>query len=103
MLYANLDELAQTKTYNFAWVGIVVVKQAMTQLEQDTADKLLAEKFCYAVFYTEEEIMPYLRFYEGLIRPNMHNFADPSDHLKQDLNYWAEFKQLNRSIARRVH
>ena len=102
LLYANLDELAQNGTYKFVWVGIVVTKHPMTTFEEEQANKILLEKNSYAVFFTEEQITPYLRFYEGLIRPNMHNFADPSDHVKQALNYWAEFKSINSRIAWRV-
>ena len=103
-LYANLDELAQTKTYNFVWVGIVVTEHSMTQLEEEMASKILAEKQCYAIYFTEEQIAPYLRFYEGLVRPNMHNFVDAGDHLKTAIiNDWAEFKAVNARVARRVH
>lgn len=103
LLYANLDELAQSKTYNFVWVGIVVTQHPMTAHEEEIANKMLAEKNCYAIYYTEEAIVPYLRFYEGLVRPNMHNFVDPGDHLKAAINDWAEFKAVNGRVARRVH
>jgi hypothetical protein len=53
-LYANLDELGKTKTYNFVWVGIVVTKHLMTSFEEEQANKLLAEKKCFAIFFTEE-------------------------------------------------
>ena len=103
LLYGNLDELAQTKTYNFVWVGIVVTDHPLTKEEEELADKVLAEKKCYAIYYTEEQINAYLRFYEGIVRPNMHNFVDPSDHLKAVSTEWAEFKAVNARVARRVH
>lgn len=67
------------------------------------ADKKLAEKNCYAIYYTEEQINPYLRFYEGIVRPNMHNFVDPGDSLKSEINEWAEFKAVNARVARRIN
>ena len=78
-LYANLDDLAQRKIYNFIWVGIVCTQHKLTQVELQEAKRVLKEKKCYGVFYTEEELKPYLRFYEGLVRPNMHNFIHPED------------------------
>ena len=33
----------------------------------------------------------------------MHNFVDPVDHLKSEINEWAEFKAVNAKIARRVN
>ena len=33
LLFANMDELAQTKAYNFVFVGIVVTKHQMTATE----------------------------------------------------------------------
>ena len=35
LLYGNLDELTQTKAYNFVWVGIVVTKHQMTASEEE--------------------------------------------------------------------
>jgi len=61
------------------WVGIVVTKHALTRIEEEKADKVLLEKSCFAIYYTEEQINAYMRFYESLIRPNMHNFVDPAD------------------------
>ena len=78
-LYANLDARAQSKTYNFVWVGIVATKNKLSLYEEEQASKVLQEKHCYAIFATEDELRPFLRFYERLLRPNMHNFVDPSD------------------------
>ena len=52
----------------------------MTPEEEELANKVLAEKRCYAVYYTEDQITPMLCLYENLIRPSMHNFVDSSDH-----------------------
>ena len=32
-LYANLDDLAQRKIYNFIWVGVVCTKHKLTEKE----------------------------------------------------------------------
>ena len=64
---------------------------------------MLAEKNCYAIYFTEEQINPYLRFYEEIVRPNMHNFTSAADHTKTAINDWAEFKAVNARVARRVH
>jgi len=74
----------------------------MTAEEEELANKAFEEKHCYAIYYTEAQINSYLRFYEGLIRPNMHNFVDPSDNHKFEINEWAEFKAVNARVARRV-
>ena len=74
----------------------------MTSYEEDQASKILREKNCFPIFLTHEQIIPYLSFYEQVIRPNMHNFTDPSDHLKLAFNYWNEFKSINAKIAKRV-
>ena len=103
MLFGNLDELAQKKAYNFVWVGLVVTKNQMTPEEEEKANKVLAEKNCYAVYYTEEQINPCLRLYESLIRPNMHNFVDSGDHCKMDAKDFAEFRTVSHRLARRVH
>jgi len=34
LLYGNLDELVQTKMYNFVWIGIIVTKNKMTTNEE---------------------------------------------------------------------
>lgn len=74
----------------------------MTRLEEEKADKALLEKSCFAIYYTEEQINPYMRFYESLIRPNMHNFVDPADQLKSAVDDWAAFKAVNAAVARKV-
>ena len=101
-LFANLDDLAQRKIYNFIWVGIVCTKQKLTEIELVEAKKVLREKNCFAVFYTEEELLPFLRFYEGLIRPCMHNFIDPDDEDPKIRDKWSDFKEVNHKIAIRV-
>ena len=55
------------------------------------------------MFYTEEELKPYLRFYEGLVRPSMHNFIDPDDQDVTNIEKWSEFKEVNSKVAQRVH
>ena len=74
----------------------------MTKIEEEQANKILAEKNCFAIYFTEESINLYQRFYEGLIRPNMHNFVNPIDHLKPGIFDWNEFKNVNAKVARRV-
>ena len=103
MLFGNLDKLAQTKAFNFVWVGLVVTKNQMTPEEEELANKVLAEKNCYAVYYTEEQINPCLRFYESLVRSNMHNFVDSGDHLKMNMKDWTDFRASSHRLARRVH
>lgn len=103
MLFGNLDQLAQSKAYNFVFVGIVVTKNPMTEEEEKLADRVLAEKNCYAVYYTEQQITPSLCLYESLIRPSMHNFVDSSVHVKMCSQEWAEFRAVNVRIAVRVH
>ena len=101
-MFANLDDLAQKKIYNFIWVGIVCTKEKLTEIELVEAKRVLREKNCFAVFYTEEELLPYLRFYEGLIRPCMHNFIDPDDEDPKIRDRWNDFKEVNHKIAIRV-
>ena len=33
----------------------------------------------------------------------MHNFVDPSDHLKTSVLDWSEFKKVNAQVANKVH
>ena len=74
----------------------------MTPQEEVKAQQALLEKHCHAIFMTDEEIRPYLRFYERLMRPNMHNFVDPGDYHTQALNDWAEYKNINKKIAHKI-
>ena len=102
-VYASLDDLAQRKIYTFIWVGIVCTRYKLTEKELVAAKKALREKNCYGVFYTEEELRPFLEFYEGQIRPNMHNFIDPDDAELKINERWTDFKDVNFKIAQRVH
>ena len=77
-------------------------KEKLTEVELVEAKKILREKNCFAVFYSEEELLPYLRFYEGLIRPCMHNFIDPDDEDPKIRDRWNDFKEVNHKIAIRV-
>ena len=56
-----------------------MTKFKLTEKEFKEATKVLREKNCFAIFYTEDELKSYLMFYEGLIRPIMHNFSDLDD------------------------
>ena len=69
-----MHELALNQIHNFVWVGTVITKYALTDFEKEQANKVLAEKNCYAVYYTEKELNQFLSFFEDYIRPIMHNF-----------------------------
>ena len=65
------------------------------------AKKVLREKNCFGVFYSEEELKPFMYFYEGQIRPNMHNFIDPEESMEPER--WNDFKDVNYKIAHKIH
>ena len=77
-------------------------KHKLNEKELTEAKKVLRDKNCYPVFYTEEELKPYLRFYEGLIRPCMHNFIDPDDQDFSIKDRWYDFKEVNLKVAHYV-
>jgi len=78
-LYGLLDQMAQQKTYNFIWIGIVSTPHRFTEYEERLANEALLKKNCYAIYLTAEELEDFMKFYEGLLRPRMHNFFDPFD------------------------
>jgi hypothetical protein len=71
--------MVQRNTYNFIWVGIIVTEHKLSELEEQSANEALRKKHCHAVYLTVEEMRPYMKHYEGCMRPRMHNFFDPFD------------------------
>jgi len=54
------------------------------------------------LFMTREEVEPFLRVYEGLIKPKMHNFFDPFDESAKDLDHFVHYTNLNRRFVEKV-
>ena len=102
-MYGLLDNMVQRKTYNFMWVGIIVTEHRLTDQEERLANEALSKKQCYAVFLTTEEMRPFMKHYEGCMRPRMHNFFDPFDVSQLDNSQQANYTELSMKIAAKVN
>ena len=88
-LYGNLDNMVRKRTFNFYWIGIITTAEKLTEAEEIKATGALASKYCFPVFMTLDEVEPFYKLYEGLIRPKMHNFFDIYDSQFTEMtSYW---------------
>jgi trehalose-6-phosphate synthase len=60
--------------YNFKWIGTISSEDSFTKEEQVSIEDQLNAKGCYPLFMTIEEMKPYLKFYENVLKPLFHNF-----------------------------
>lgn len=44
-----------------------------------------------------------MKYYEGLLRPRMHNFFDPFDISQQDVSFWNKYNEVSMKVAAKVN
>ncbi len=80
-----------------------------TDSEKVTISALLAEKGCYPIFMTMNELLPYYNFYENIMKTLFHNFKSLYEtdltHLThtefQEL--WTHYVAVNQRFAQRIN
>ena len=102
MLYGTLENMMQTKQFNFHWVGLVTTLEDM-----DTESKLsliseFAKLKCYPIFMSASEMQPCLIYYENILRPLFHNFKDIKEMRNDDLRFWKDFLAVNQLFAKQI-
>jgi trehalose-6-phosphate synthase len=99
LLFGTLENMMQKKQFNFKWVGLVTTLEDVSVEEKEILTLQFHKLNSYPIFMTAEELIPYLLFYENILRPLFHNFKDLYDMKNEYLKNWKDYQHVNLKVA----
>ena len=70
-----------------------------TEDDKNEIIRLLSKWNCIPVFFSADVLDKFFSFYEGIIRPCFHNFADTSIYDSESKKLWQAYLKVNDTFA----
>lgn len=90
-------------------MGVLQSTEEYSEADKARLSALLAEKGCYPIFMTMNELLPYYNFYENVMKTLFHNFKSLYETDLTHLTHtefqqlWRHYIQVNQRFANKIN